>query len=514
MTFTGSSNGQAPIQRIVIVGGGTAGWMTAAALGFVFRGSPMRIDLVESEAIGTVGVGEATIPEILKFNAMLGIDEADFMRATGATFKLGIEFAGWGSEEERYFHPFGVYGTDMEGIGFHHFWAKSVLSGAHASPIASGDIADYCLAWQAARQGKFAHPSGPPESPLSGIRYAYHFDATRYAAFLRRFAEAHKVTRHEGRVVDVMQDDISGIGSVTLEDGRNLVGDLFVDCTGFYGLLIEKTLGSGYEDWSHWLPCDSAIAVPSDRAGAAMRPYTRATAREAGWQWNIPLQHRTGNGYVYSSHFTDDEAARGVLMGNLDGKPLAEPRHLRFTTGKRREIWKANCVAVGLASGFLEPLESTSIHLIQSAITKLLNLFPASRDDAATRAIFNRLMDQEFRTIRDFLILHYSATSRSGTAFWDYVRTMEVPDFLADKIALFRHSARIMREENEIFTEPSWLAVLVGQGILPQGYHPVADALSDDENAGRLRAIADTIERAAGSLPRHEDLIARYCASS
>ena len=500
--------------RIVIAGGGTAGWMTAAALGSVFRGSPMRIDLVESEAIGTVGVGEATIPEILKFNAMLGIDEADFMRATGATFKLGIEFVGWGAGDESYFHPFGVYGTDMEGISFHHFWAKYVLSNAQKSPTASGDIADYCLAWQAARQGRFAHPSGPPDSPLSGIRYAYHFDALRYAVFLRRFAEAHGVTRHEGRVVDVARDDMGGVDSIKLEDGRDLVGDLFVDCTGFQGLMIEKTLASGYEDWSHWLPCDSAIAVPSDRAGAAMRPYTRATARKAGWQWNIPLQHRTGNGYVYSSHFTDDETAREVLLDNLDGKPLAEPRQLRFTTGKRRRIWKANCVAVGLASGFLEPLESTSIHLIQSAITKLVNLFPATRDDAAARAIFNRLMDQEFRTIRDFLILHYNATSRSGTAFWDYVRTMEVPKFLTDKITLFQQSARIMREKNEIFTEPSWLAVLVGQGILPQGYHPVADVLSDDENAGRLRAIADTIGRAAGSLPRHGDFIARYCASS
>ena len=494
------------INRIVIVGGGTAGWMTAAALGHVFRGTAMRIDLIESEEIGTVGVGEATIPEILKFNAMLGIDEADFMRATKATFKLGIEFLDWHRDGERYFHPFGVYGTDMEGISFHHFWTKAMHAGN------GGALEDYCLAWQAAQRGRFAHPSGSPNSPLSGIRYAYHFDAILYAKLLRRFAEAHGVKRSEGKVVEVVQDELSGnIKSVQMEDGQKIDGDLFIDCTGFFGLLIEKTLKSGYDDWSHWLPCNSAVAVPSEKTGTTMRPYTKSTARDAGWQWNIPLQHRTGNGYVYSSaHLSDDEAAAN-LLDNLEGEALADVRQLRFVTGKRKEIWKNNCISIGLASGFLEPLESTSIHLIQSAITKLITLFPSGPDDAISRKSFNRLIDQEFTTVRDFLILHYNATQRADMPFWDQVRTMEVPDFLIEKTELFTHSGRVFREENEIFAEPSWLAVMTGQGILPKGYHPIADVLTNDELSGRLRVISDTIRQAAESLPRHEDFIRSYC---
>ena len=497
------------ISRIVIVGGGTAGWMTAAALGHVFRGTKMRIDLIESEEIGTVGVGEATIPEILKFNAMLGIDEADFMRATGATFKLGIEFVGWGAEGERYFHPFGVYGTDMEGISFHHFWLKARAEGDGSA------LEDYCIAWQAAKNGRFAHPHSAPNSPLSSIRYAYHFDAVLYARFLRQFAEKQGVHRSEGKVVNVAQDCESGnIAAVALADGREIAGDLFIDCTGFFGLLIEKTLQSGYDDWSHWLPCNSAAAVPSRRdtsPGAPIRPYTRSTARAAGWQWNIPLQHRTGNGYVYSSDYISDETARETLLANLDGEPLADVRQLRFTTGKRRQVWKNNCVAIGLSSGFLEPLESTSIHLIQSAITKLVTLFPASASDDMNRHLFNRLIDSEFTTIRDFLILHYNATARADTPFWNHVRTMDVPGFLTEKEQLFRHSARIFREENEIFSEPSWLAVMTGQNIMPESYHPVADVLSAQENAARLAAIKDTIARAAAALPRHEDVIAKNC---
>ena len=497
------------ISRIVIVGGGTAGWMTAAALGHVFRGTKMRIDLIESEEIGTIGVGEATIPEIQKYNAMLGIDEATFMRATQATFKLGIEFVGWGDEGERYFHPFGVYGTDMEGISFHHFWLKARAEGK-AEPLE-----DYCIAWQAARNGRFAHPHTAPNSPLSGIRYAYHFDAVLYARFLRQFAEKQGVTRHEGKVTGVQQDGETGnIAAAELADGRKMAGDLFIDCTGFFGLLIEKTLKSGYDDWSHWLPCDSAVAVPSQRdmsPGAPIRPYTRSTVREAGWQWNIPLQHRMGNGYVYSSKYLSDDAARETLLGNLDDEPLADVRQLRFVTGKRRQVWKNNCIAIGLSSGFLEPLESTSIHLIQSAITKLVTLFPSSSDDGVNRALFNRLVDSEYATVRDFLILHYHATARTGTPFWDYVRTMDIPEFLTEKERLFRHSARIFREDNEIFTEPSWLAVMTGQNIMPKSYHPIADVLSAEENAARLTTIRDTIARAATSLPRHEDVIARHC---
>ncbi len=495
------------IGTIVIVGGGTAGWMSAAALAHAFHGGAMRVVLVESEAIGTVGVGEATIPEILSFNARLGIDEADFLRETKATFKLGIEFQGWRREGEAYFHPFGTFGLDMEGIAFHHFWLKGQAAGAGAP------LGEYSIAWMAARQGRFAHPQAVGQasgrSPLADLRYAYHFDAALYAAFLRRFAEAHGVTRHEGRVTQVVQDAEDGsIAAIVLEDGRRVAGDLFIDCTGFPGVLIERTLHSGYDDWSHWLPCDSAVAVPCERT-ADLTPYTRATTREAGWQWRIPLQHRVGNGHVYSSAHTTHDRAQEVLMANLEGAPLAEPRRLRFTTGKRREIWKANCVAIGLASGFLEPLESTSIHLIQSAITKLINLFPNTPRDAAVRATFNRLMDQEFETVRDFLILHYHVTERAGTTFWDHVRTMTIPDRLAAKLELFRAAGRIQRDDHEIFTEPSWLAVAVGQGCVPQRWHPIADAIGDDEVAYRLDRIRDTIARAAGSLPTHRQALGR-----
>ena len=495
------------ISRIVIVGGGTAGWMAAAALGHVFRGSAMRIDLVESDQIGTIGVGEATIPEILKFNAILGIDEALFLRETKATFKLGIEFVDWEREGARYFHPFGTYGLEMEGISFHHFWLKGLRDGQR------GALSDYSLAWQAADTGKFAHPAGPPNSPLSTLRYAYHFDALLYAAFLRRHAQGNGVTRHEGKVGNVVRDGEGGnIVSVALEDGRTLAGDLFIDCTGFAGLLIEKTLNAGYEDWSHWLPCDSAVAVPSTRTADGngnIRPYTRSTARKAGWQWSIPLQHRNGNGYVYSSAHLDHDEAAASLLAAIDGTVAGEVRQLRFKTGKRRKIWKRNCIAIGLSSGFLEPLESTSIHLIQSAITKLITLFPASSDDTANRKMFNTLMDSEFSTIRDFLILHYNATARNDSDFWNHVREMQVPDFLTQKRELFVHAGRIFQQEHEIFAEPSWLAVFTGQGVIPRRYHPIADVLAPAENRSRLAAIADAIGKTAHAMPTHREYLAR-----
>ncbi|WP_108812059.1 tryptophan 7-halogenase [Sphingorhabdus sp. Alg231-15] len=495
------------IEKIVIVGGGTAGWMTAAALSNVFRGSAMQIDLVESEEIGTVGVGEATIPEIMKFNGLLGVDENEFMRATQATFKLGIEFQDWHRPGERYFHPFGVYGLDMEGISFHHFWLRAKASGD------TSELEDYCLAWQAGKEGRFARPSGPPNSPLSGIRYAYHFDAILYARFLRQYAEERGVRRTEGKVTSVQQRGSDGfIESVTLENGQIKDGQLFIDCTGFFGLLIEKTLQSGYDDWSHWLPCDSAVAAPCERTGN-LTPYTRSTARKAGWQWRIPLQHRVGNGYVYSSQYTSDEEARQTLVDTLEGPVLAEPRQLRFTTGKRREIWKNNCVAIGLSSGFLEPLESTSIHLIQSAISKLISLFPTGDFNPVDRQKFNALIDQEFETIRDFLILHYNATERSDSEFWNHVRTMDIPEFLSGKLKLFRQAGRIFRDENEIFAEPSWLAVMTGQGIFPEQYHPVAGVISAEETKQRLNAIKDVIGRAAASLPTHEAFIEEHCSA-
>jgi tryptophan 7-halogenase len=496
----------APISRIVIVGGGTAGWMAAAAMANVFRGSAMQIDLVESAEIGIVGVGEATIPEILKFNAMLGIDEATFMRETQATFKLGIEFVDWLRADHRYFHPFGTYGIDMEGISFHHFWLKARASGDNS------ELEDYCMAWQMAQRSRFGHPVNAPNSPLGGIRYAYHFDAVLYGQFLRRYSESLGVRRTEGKVIEVKQDSLSGdIESILLENGAEISGDLFIDCTGFYGLLIEKTLQSGYDDWSQWLPCNSAVAVPCVHDSAPIIPYTRSTARDAGWQWRIPLQHRTGNGYVYSNqHISDDDAAQTLLSG-LDGAALADVRQLRFVTGKRKQIWKNNCVAIGLASGFLEPLESTSIHLIQSGITKLISLFPTGDFHDADRRTFNRLMDQEFTTVRDFLILHYSATERRGTSFWDYVRNMDIPDFLTEKRALFENAGRVFREENEIFAEPSWLAVYIGQGVMPKAWHPIANILPAAENIGRLSQIRQTIGNAAASLPPHSEFVSRYC---
>jgi tryptophan 7-halogenase len=482
--------------------------MTAAALAHVFRGSSMRIELIESEEIGTVGVGEATIPEIMKFLGILGLDEAEFMRETQATFKLGIEFIDWLRPGHSYFHPFGTYGMEMEGISFHHFWLKGRQHGDTSS------LDDYCITWQAAKRGHFGHPAAVANNPLSDLRYAYHFDAVLFARYLRRFAEGQGVQRHEGKVVSVEQNPESGdIASVQLEDGRRLAGDLFIDCSGFGGLLIEKTLKAGYDDWSEYLPCDSAVAVPCTHGGS-LNPYTKSTAREAGWQWRIPLQHRVGNGYVYSSKYSSDEDAKKTLLDNLEGEQLADVRQLRFVTGKRKKTWVNNCVAIGLSSGFLEPRESTSIHLIQSCITKLITLFPAAGDYAADRTMFNKLIDQEFNTIRNFLILHYNATERTGMPFWDYVRTMEVPDFLSEKRALFESAARIYREENEIFTEPSWLAVMVGQGIMPKGYHPIADVLSGDEALARLRAIESAIGQAAGALQDHASYVRRYCPAS
>ena len=487
------------IDRIVIVGGGTAGWMAAAALAHAFAGAGKTVTLVESEAIGIIGVGEATIPEILKFNARLGIDEADFLRETKATFKLGIEFDGWQREGERYFHPFGAFGLNMEGIAFHHFWLKACAEGG-AEPLET-----YSMAWQASRRGRFVHPQGGPQSPLSSLGYAYHFDAALYAGFLRRFAEGLGVVRREGRVVEVQQAAEGDITGLRLDDGRVVEGDFFIDCTGFAGLLIEQALTSGYEDWSSWLSCDSAVAVPCEREGA-LSPYTRSTAREAGWQWRIPLQHRVGNGYVYSSAHISHQEAEDALMSRLEGTALAEPRRLRFATGRRKDCWKRNCVAVGLSSGFLEPLESTSIHLIQSAITKLITLFPSHKNSEGLRREFNVLMEEEFVTVRDFLILHYKVNQRAGS-FWSQVRDMPIPDRLAAKIALFEETGRIVRRDHDIFSESSWLAVAVGQGLTPHGRHPISDVINHDANLGRLSAIRDSIWRTADALPTHEDVL-------
>jgi len=491
------------IEKVVIVGGGTAGWMTAAAMAKVLGNMPgLQIELVESDEIGTVGVGEATIPQINLFNALLGLDEREFVRATNATYKLGIEFRDWTRIGHKYVHPFGFYGLDMLGIEFHHHWLKGqALGDPHP-------LDEYSLGVVAGMKGRFAHPRPDlPNSPLSRIAYAFQFDAALYAKYLRGLAENGGVKRTEGRIVDVLQNGQTGfIEAVTLQDGREIAGDLFLDCSGFRGLLIEQKLGAGFEDWSKWLPCDRAMAVPCELSDD-QQPLTRSTARPAGWQWRIPLQHRTGNGYVYSSaHVSDDEAAE-TLLANLDGKALADPRPLRFLAGHRRKAWVKNVVAIGLAGGFLEPLESTSIHLIQTGIARLMTWFPTRSFDEVQIDRYNQLTVQEYVDIRDFLVLHYSATERDDSDFWNYCRTLEPPDSLANKIDIFRRTGRVIREHEELFTETSWLAVMVGQGIRAEAYHPVADVLPDAETLSRLNHIREVVASTAASMPMQRDYL-------
>ena len=500
----------APIRKLVIVGGGTAGWMTAAALSQVLGPLPgLAIELVEMDAIGTIGVGEATIPQINVFNAMLGIDENEFVRETHATYKLGIEFVDWARIGHRYIHPFGFYGIDMLGIEFHHYWLKGRMLGE------TTELDDYSIAAQAVHAGKFLRPrSDQPNSPLSRLGYAFQFDAGRYARYLRGRAERQGVTRTEGRIVRVEQHPETGfVTALHLEDGRRVEGELFVDCSGFRALLLGETLGVPFDDWTDWLPCDRAVAIPcahpEGRALGHDLPVTRSTARPAGWQWRIPLQHRIGNGHVYSSaHMSEDEAT-ALLLANLDGEPLAEPNRIRFAAGHRTRAWEKNVVAIGLSGGFLEPLESTAIHLVQSAIARLMTLFPTR--DFAPREIerFNRLSVQDYVDIRDFLILHYKATERDDTPFWDYCRTLEPPPGLQDKLAMFRSSGRVFREHNELFTETSWLSVMVGQGIEAGSYHPAADLLDDAEVLKRLAHIREVIANTVAAMPPQGEYLAK-----
>ena len=491
------------VNKIVIVGGGTAGWMAAAGLSKVLAPAGILIELVESEEIGTVGVGEATIPQLLHFNALLELDENEFVRATQATYKLGIEFVDWQRIGARYIHPFGSYGIAMLGVDFQHFWLK----GRHLGERTPLDA--YSLGAVAARQGRFLRPlPDQARSPLSKISYAFQFDASLYARFLRGIAERRGVRRTEGRITQVHQRGETGlVEAVSLADGRRVEGDLFIDCSGFRGLLIEQALGSGYEDWTGWLPCDRAVAVPCARVEDPI-PYTRATARPAGWQWRIPLQHRTGNGYVYCSRYVSDDEATATLLANLDGTPLAEPRMLRFTAGHRRRPWIGNVVSMGLASGFLEPLESTSIHMVQSAIARLLTFFPSACFEQAEIDEYNRQTILEYVNVRDFLVLHYRATERSDTPFWDYCRTLPPPPGLQRKLALFRTNGRIARDKDELFTETSWLAVMAGQGIEAAGYHPVADLIDDEDTLRRLADVRAVNQRAALLMPRHVDFLA------
>jgi tryptophan halogenase len=489
-----------PVRKLVIVGGGTAGWMAAAAFARVMGDVPgLTIQLVESDAIGTVGVGEATVPAINLFNAMLGLDENELVRETHATYKLGIEFVDWVRKGQSYVHPFGTYGLDMLGIEFHQFWLRGRTLG-DATPLD-----DYSIATVAGRLGRMSRPRpDAPNSPLSRIAYAFQFDATLYARFLRRRAEEQGVSRIEGRIVGVEQDPESGfVTAVGLESGARIEGDLFIDCSGFRSLLLGQTLGIDFTDWSEWLPCDRAVAIPCT-LGGDNQPLTRATARQAGWQWRIPLQHRVGNGHVYCSRYMSDDEATAILLANLDGEPLADPNLLRFTGGYRKQAWAKNVVALGLAGGFLEPLESTSIYLIQVGIARLLTLFPDKGFSADLIARYNAQMNDEYVAIRDFLVLHYCATERDDSEFWNYCRNIRPPEGLARRLELFRTSGRVFHENNELFSEHSWLAVLTGQGIEARAHHPVALKLSDGETLKRLAHIRQVVLDSARDLPTQE----------
>ncbi|WOF41990.1 tryptophan 7-halogenase [Sphingopyxis indica] len=489
------------IADVVIVGGGTAGWMAAAALSRFLANGRRRITLVESDAIGTVGVGEATIPPILNFNRMLDINENDFLRATRGTFKLGIEFVNWGRAGDRYIHPFGSFGHDLHGIAFHQLWLRERVRGE------AGDIADYSMSAAAAARGRFGRPGREAKPPLSELFYAFHFDASLYARFLRGLAERQGTIRREGRITGVERDGESGdVAAVRLESGERIAGDLFIDCSGFRGLLIEEQLGAGYEDWSRWLPADRAIAVPTANVGPP-DPFTRSTAHGAGWQWRIPLQHRTGNGHVFSSAFMDEDEARRILLANLEGEPLADPRTIPFRTGRRKLSWSHNVIALGLSSGFLEPIESTSIHLIQNGIQRLLALFPDKPVSPVERDEYNRGMRDLYEDVRDFIILHYKATQRDDTPFWRHVRDMDIPDSLARKIELWRLHGRIFRENAELFGVTSWVAVLLGQNIRPERYDPVADTLDEAKVAAAMAEMRAAYARAAERLPAQDEFL-------
>ncbi len=488
------------------MGGGTAGWMTAAALSKQL-GRSCSIQLVESDEIGIVGVGEATIPHIVTFNRILGIDEDEFLRATRGTFKLGIEFVNWGAIGDRYTHGFGKLGPELDGLPFHHFWLRGMQAGT------SAELGDYSINTAAPRSAKFMRPRQDiAGSPLGEIVYAYHFDAGLYAQFLRRQAERNGVVRIEGKITTVQQREPDGyIDALVLADGRRVAGELFIDCSGMRGLLIEQTLHAGYEDWSHWLPCDTAIAVPS-RPVEPLIPITRATARGAGWQWRIPLQHRIGNGHVYSSRFISQDEATAVLMANLESEALGEPRLIRYVPGRRKHVWDRNCVALGLAAGFFEPIESTNIHLIQTAIARLMTLFPRAGFEQADRDEFNEQARIEYERARDFIILHYKATERDDTPFWRYCRTMDVPATLQHKLDLYRSNGRYFREDSELFGELSWVQVMEGQRIHASGYHPFADLRSIDDVRAFLADTKRVITACVDTMPTHAEFIARYCA--
>ena len=489
--------------EIVILGGGTAGWMAATALVSMLPRQRYSVTLVESDEIGIVGVGEATLPQMKNFNDLLGIDEAEMMRSTQATFKLGIDFVDWGFLGSSYVHPFGIHGPPASGLAFNQRWHRALSEGRE------WNIEDFSFAVAAARANRFDFPAAGKTTINSTYAYAYHFDASLYAAYLRRIAEDRGVRRVEGKVRDVDQEAAGDIRALLLESGVRVEGDFFVDCSGFRSLLLAGKLGVEWDDWSQWLPCDRALPVPTERCGD-LTPYTRVTAMKAGWRWRIPLQHRTGNGYVFSSRFIDEEQARDELLASLDEPLLAEPRLLKFQAGRRVRSWERNCVALGLSSGFLEPLESTSIYLIQIAIMHLLPLFPAGKSDPRLIGEFNRRMDLEYDRIRDFLILHYHLNSRDDGELWRYCRSMQVPESLTRKIEIFRHCGQIEDYRDGLFNAPSWLSVFLGQGLMPEHHHPLADAVSLDRVVAELEELRNDIADRVDEMPKHATFLARY----
>jgi tryptophan halogenase len=495
------------IEHIIIVGGGTAGWMAAAALSRIRAGRPVAITLIESEEIGTVGVGEATIPPFLDFNRLLEIDERDLLSMVQGSFKLGIQFVNWGKIGDSYIHPFGNYGYQVDGISFHHVWHKYQQAG-DKRPIQVFNVET-----MAAHFGRFARTEDYQRDDLPPVNYAYHIDAGRYARYLRNYAETRGVVRREGKISDVTLDNESGfVSSVTMENGDVLKGDLFIDCSGFRGLLIEQVLKTGYDDWSNYLPCNRAVALPCLREdGSGPLPYTRATAHSAGWQWQVPLQHRNGNGHVYCNEYMSDDEAHSILVNNIAGKPGAEPNFLRFVTGRRKKFWNKNVVALGLASGFMEPLESTSLHLVNTGINKLIASLSLDGVTQAQEDAFNRLTGKEYARIRDFLILHYNSTTRDDSPFWNYCRNMPVPDSLTEKVELFRQNGQIFREDDELFTETSWAAVMMGQGIKMGGHNAMADAVREPDTRREIDEMEKSIQFVVQHMPSHGEYLNRYC---
>jgi len=495
------------IETIVIVGGGTAGWMAAAALSRLRSGRPVNIVLIESEEIGTVGVGEATIPPFLDFNRLLNIDEREMLAAVKGSFKLGIQFVNWGKLGDSYIHPFGNYGYQVDGVSFHHIWHRYKQAG-DKRPIQVFNIET-----MAAQFGRFARTEDYKHDDLPPINYAYHIDAGLYARYLRGYAEKRGAKRLEGKVTGVARNAQTGfVEALTLDNGETLKGDFFIDCSGFRGVLIEQALETGYDDWSHYLPCNRAVALPCNRSdGSGPLPYTRATAHTAGWQWQVPLQHRNGNGHVYCSEYMGDDEALDILVKNIAGEPGANPNFLRFVTGRRKKFWNKNVVALGLASGFMEPLESTSIHLINTGINKLVALLSLDGVTQAQEDAFNRLTGKEYERIRDFLILHYKATSRDDSPFWNYCRNMAVPQSLTEKMELFQQNGQIFREDDELFTETSWAAVMMGQGIVMKGHNAMADTLNEAKTREELNAIEKSIQHVVQHMPSHSDYLKNYC---